>query len=60
MDESERDVVELLTRERDRLEALRDAFWSGRRSTRPEAYEVAGVALPNVDAGEEAKAAAAR
>ena len=58
VDESERDVVELLTRERDRLESLANALLERETLDQPEAYEVAGVPLPEVDAAEEAKAAA--
>ncbi len=58
VDESERDVVELLTRERDRLESLANALLERETLDQPEAYEVAGVPLPEADAAEEAKAAA--
>ena len=59
VDESERDVVELLTRERDRLESLANALLERETLDQPEAYEVAGVSLPEVDAAERAKATAA-
>ena len=58
MDEAERDVVELLTRERDRLEALANALLERETLDQPEAYEVAGVPLPDGDAAEQAEAAA--
>jgi cell division protease FtsH len=59
VDESERDVVDLLTRERDRLESLANALLERETLDQPEAYEVAGVPLPDGDAAEEAKAPAA-
>jgi cell division protease FtsH len=59
VDESERDVVNLLTRERDRLESLANALLERETLDQPEAYEVAGVPLPEGDAAEQAKAAAA-
>jgi cell division protease FtsH len=58
VDESERDVVELLTRERDRLEALANALLERETLDQPEAYEVAGVPLQGVDSAEQAKATA--
>jgi cell division protease FtsH len=59
VDESERDVVELLTRERDRLESLANALLERETLDQPEAYQVAGVPLPGADPAEQAKAAAA-
>jgi cell division protease FtsH len=59
VDESERDVIQLLEQERDRLEALANALLERETLDQPEAYEVAGVSLPEVDAAEKAKAAAA-
>src|SRR4051812_1391897 len=59
VDESEREVVELLTRERDRLEALANALLERETLDQPEAYELAGVSLVEVDATPEAKAPAA-
>ena len=56
VDESERDVVELLTRERDRLESLANALLERETLDQPEAYEVAGVPLPEGGAAEPAKA----
>jgi cell division protease FtsH len=58
VDEAERDVVELLERERDRLEALAGALLERETLDQPEAYEVADVELPDFDVGEEAKATA--
>jgi cell division protease FtsH len=59
VDDAEREVIQLLERERDRLEALATALLERETLDQPEAYEVAGVPLPEVDAAEEAKAAAA-
>src|SRR3954471_14884688 len=59
VDESERDVVELLTRERDRLESLANALLEHEALDQPEAYEVAGVPLPNAGIPEPAEVAAA-
>ena len=59
VDESEHDVVELLTRERDRLESLANALLERETLDQPEAYEVAGVPLPDGDAAERAKTPAA-
>ena len=55
---AEHEVIQLLERERGRLEALARALLERETLDQPEAYEVAGVDLPAVDAGEEAKAAA--
>jgi cell division protease FtsH len=55
---AERDVIELLKRERERLDALAHALLEHETLDQPEAYEVAGVDQPKVDAEEEAKAAA--
>jgi cell division protease FtsH len=59
VDESENEVIQLLERERDRLESLANALLEHETLDQPEAYEVAGVPLPESDAAEEAKAAAA-
>ena len=59
VDEAEKEVIELLEHERDRLEALANALLERETLDQPEAYEVAGVPLPEVDVGEKAKAAAA-
>jgi cell division protease FtsH len=56
---AEHDVIELLKRERRRLEALARALLERETLDQPEAYEVAGVELPAVDVAEEAKATAA-
>jgi cell division protease FtsH len=55
---AERDVIALLERERERLEALARALLERETLDQPEAYEVAGVELPSVDAEEQAKATA--
>ncbi len=52
---AERDVIQLLERERERLEALAHALLERETLDQPEAYEVAGVEPPKVDAAEEAK-----
>jgi cell division protease FtsH len=59
VDSAEEEVIALLERERERLEALTRALLERETLDQNEAYEVAGVAPPKVDAGEEAKAAAA-
>jgi cell division protease FtsH len=56
VDEAERDVIQLLERERDRLEALARALLERETLDQPEAYEVAGVPLQEIEAGEKAKA----
>ena len=58
VDGAEDDVVELLKRERGRLDALARALLERETLDQPEAYEVAGVELPKLGAEEEAKAAA--
>jgi cell division protease FtsH len=58
VDAGEEDVIKLLERERDRLESLARALLERETLDQPEAYEVAGVELPKVEAGEAAKAAA--
>jgi cell division protease FtsH len=55
VDGAERDVIQLLERERGRLEALAHALLERETLDQPEAYEVAGVEAPQVDAAEEAK-----
>ena len=55
---AEREVIELLDRERERLEALARALLERETLDQPEVYELAGVELPKVGAEEEAKAAA--
>jgi cell division protease FtsH len=58
VDGAEHDVVLLLERERSRLEALARALLERETLDQPEAYEVAGVEPPEVDAGEKAKSTA--
>jgi cell division protease FtsH len=58
VDGAEHDVVLLLERERGRLEALARALLERETLDQPEAYEVAGVEPPEVDAGEKAKSTA--
>jgi cell division protease FtsH len=59
VDGAEDDVIELLERERGRLEALAGALLERETLDQPEAYEAAGVELPEVDVEEEAKATTA-
>jgi cell division protease FtsH len=56
---AEQDVIGLLERERDRLEALADALLERETLDQPDAYEVAGVELPEVEVSDEAKATVA-
>jgi cell division protease FtsH len=56
VDEAENDVIQLLEQERERLEALATALLERETLDQPEAYEVAGVPLPEGDAAEQAKA----
>jgi cell division protease FtsH len=58
VDEAEHDVIELLGRERTRLDALAHALLERETLDQPEAYEVAGVEAPELDAAQEAKATA--
>jgi cell division protease FtsH len=58
VDTAEDEVIELLERERDRLEALATTLLDRETLDQPDAYEVAGVELPQDEAAEEAKAAA--
>ena len=46
VDGAEDDVIQLLERERNRLDALADALLERETLDQPEAYEVAGVAPP--------------
>src|ERR687892_932783 len=55
VDGAEHDVIELLQRERGRLEALARALLERETLDQSEAYDVAGVELPPVDVGDEAK-----
>jgi cell division protease FtsH len=59
VDDAEREVIQLLEQERDRLESLAKALLERETLDQPEAYEVAGVPLPGVDSAEQAKATAA-
>jgi cell division protease FtsH len=56
VDDAEDDVIRLLDRERERLDALAHALLERETLDQPEAYEVAGVDPPEVDAADEAKA----
>jgi cell division protease FtsH len=56
VEDAERDVVQLLEDERERLEALAKALLERETLDQPEAYEVAGVPLPEAEPAEEAKA----
>ena len=58
VDGAEHAVIELLTRERERLDALAHALLEHETLDQPEVYEIAGVNMPAVEAAEEAKAAA--
>ena len=55
---AEEEVVELLERERERLEALARALLERETLDQPEAYAIAGVEPPAFDAEQEARAAA--
>ena len=59
VDEAEDEAVELLSRERERLDALARALLERETLDQTEAYEVAGVQAPEVDVRDEAKATAA-
>ncbi len=58
VDDAEDEVIELIERERERLDALARALLERETLDQAEAYEVAGVELREVDVGEEAKATA--
>jgi cell division protease FtsH len=58
VDTAEQEVIDLLERERDRLDALARALLERETLDQPEAYEVAGIEPPRVDVEEEAKATA--
>ena len=58
VDGAEHDVIELLSASAERLEALARALLERETLDQPEAYEVAGVDLPKVDAEQKAKAVA--
>jgi len=55
---AEEEVIALLEHERGRLDALAHALLDHETLDQPEAYEVAGVTMPEIGASEEAKAAA--
>jgi cell division protease FtsH len=59
VEEAEAEVIELLRRERARLDALAEALLEKETLEQAEAYEVAGVEQPKFDAEEEAKAVGA-
>jgi len=56
IDTAEEEVVELLERERERLEALARALLEKETLDQPEAYRIAGVDAPAFDPEQEAKA----
>ncbi|HEY7267242.1 MAG TPA: ATP-dependent zinc metalloprotease FtsH [Solirubrobacterales bacterium] len=58
VDESEREVINLLEEHRDQLDALAGALLERETLDQQEAYEVAGVEPPDTEPAEEAKAAA--
>jgi cell division protease FtsH len=57
VDGAEDDVIALLERERGRLDALAHALLERETLDQPAAYEVAGIEQPEINPGEEAKAA---
>ena len=59
VEEAERDVINLLEEHRERLDALVEALLERETLDQPDAYEVAGVPLPDAEPAEEAKAAVA-
>ncbi len=59
VDESERDVVNLLEEHRAQLDALANALLERETLDQADAYEVAGVPLPEVEPTEQAKATVA-
>jgi cell division protease FtsH len=58
VDGAEREALALLKRERARLDALAEALLERETLDQPEAYEVAGIEMPEIDAEQEAKATA--
>jgi cell division protease FtsH len=58
VDGAEHAVIELLKHERERLDALAHALLERETLDQPDAYEVAGVEVPEADSTERAKAAA--
>jgi cell division protease FtsH len=59
VEEAERDVINLLEEHRERLDALVDALLERETLDQPDAYEVAGVTLPDAEPAEKVKAAVA-
>ena len=59
VEQAEAEVIDLLRRERARLDALADALLEKETLEQAEAYEIAGVPQPTFDAEQEAKATAA-
>ena len=57
MEDAESEVIQLLERERDRLDALANALLERETLDGPEAYAVAGVELPGEEPAEPAAAA---
>jgi cell division protease FtsH len=57
VDGAEQDVIDLLTEQREKLDALAKALLERETLDQPEAYEVAGVPLPDEEPAEQAKAA---
>jgi cell division protease FtsH len=58
VDEAEEQVTELLSRERNRLDALAEALLERETLDQADAYRLAGVELPSVEPAQEAKAEA--
>jgi cell division protease FtsH len=58
VDESEREVIDLLTEHRDQLDALANALLERETLDQPEAYEVGGVPLPHEEPAEKEAAVA--
>ena len=59
VEQAEAEVIELLRRERERLDALADSLLEKETLEQAEAYEIAGVPQPTFDAEQEAKATGA-
>jgi cell division protease FtsH len=59
VEEAERDVINLLEEHRERLDALVDALLERETLDQLDAYEVAGVTLPDAEPAEKVKAAVA-
>jgi cell division protease FtsH len=57
VDGAEQDVIDLLTQQREKLDALANALLERETLDQPEAYEVAGVPLPDEEPADQAKAA---